>query len=204
MRTDLTRCSVTVVGAWNLAIFTPPWVSAKLLVPTVHASMGFLPMGAFVQFEMPEVALIVVPGQFQVRPQRDDRSCWDAAEAMARKILKILPETPINAFGVNVGLDLDDSPELSAVLDLRDLDVLKALGGSTEVVAVHRRVQLDGHTCNVNVSRQGEVIRFDVNHHFDSASAAAAEAALDGCVARSRALSSRVAKACYGSKDLAS
>ncbi len=204
VRTDLNRCSVTVVGAWNLAIFTPQWVASKLGAgqagPVLR--MGFLPAGVFTRFQLQSAALTLAPGSLQVQPAADNDAAWGACETVALTVMDLLPETPVQALGINVGLDLDDTPEVRAVLEVRDLRALSELGGATEAVTVSRRVRLDGHVVNVSLSRTDGVIRLDANHHFEVSSAHAAAETLKGTVARARTLSFRIARTAYGAKEL--
>lgn len=198
METDLNRCSLTVVGAWNLAIFTPQWVAAKLGGQGSTLRLGFLPAGVFTRFDLENAALTVSPGNFQVQPQRDDDGSWGVCERVARIILQVLPETPIQAFGINVGLNLDNTDAVRSVLDLADLAALAGLGGTTEAVAIDRRLRLEGHIVNIHVTRSDNIIRLDANHHFEVGSAQAAVAMLDGAVSRARALTRRIVEAAYG------
>lgn len=203
MRTDLNRCSVNIVGSWNQAIFTPEWVALKLgIAPTsLKASIGFLPVGVFIRFDIEHAAITLLPGQLQLQPLKDETAAWDACERVATTILRTLPETPVQALGINVGLDLDESPEVRAVIDLPDLGSLAVFGARIETVAVQRRVRLDDHQVNFTLTREAASVRLDVNHHFDTRTTAAAADAVEGAIARTLAVCSRIARDVYGTKD---
>ena len=162
--------------------------------------MGFVPAGVFTRFELQDADLTLAPGQLQVQPLEDTPAAWNASEGVALTILALLPETPLQAFGINVGLDLDETAEVRSVLDLTDVKPLAGLGATPELLAVSRRLRLDEHVVNVNVSRSDGTTRLDANHHFETPNARTAAEVLKGTVSRAVALTFKIASIAYGAR----
>jgi hypothetical protein len=203
VRTDLSRCSVNLAGSWNQAIFTPEWVRTRLMnaaAPPPLPNIGFLPVGIFIRFDIERAFLVILPGQIQIGPLEDAPEAWEDCERFARLILEKLPETPVQAFGINFGFDLEETAEVQAVMDLVDVGSLQRLGSTLELTAVVRRVRWGGHVVNLTVAQEGKTARLDVNHHFDVPGALAARDALQGAVRKALEFSMRIAKETYGAR----
>ena len=121
---------VILAGFWNRLIFTPEWVADRVFhhaeFETYVALLPVLP----IIFSDKSVSMEVSLARLLFRPVE-----WAAdaglarAERMAREVLKALPETPVQAVGVNFSYVEDFPPDyLLAVFNDNDPQDLATMG----------------------------------------------------------------------------
>jgi hypothetical protein len=184
LKLDRERCAIVIVGAWNPAIFTPEWMTRVVFgAGTLRTQIALGPIVSTL-FSQDRIAVTISPGQLQVSPELgDDEPFHDTfvrAERGALKILARLPETPIRAFGINLGFIVEEaSASLDAVLQPSDVVALKAARVEVESTIVVRRLLVDRRIVNLSVSSgetpTGRPIRVDFNYHFDAPATAATD-----------------------------
>jgi len=202
VKIDLSRCPLVIIGSWNQAIFTPPWVERNLLAgpETVSLELGFGPQGLVSQFHRGPIQFTAAAGRVSFVPNTADDSTFKAMEAAAIELLNRLPETPVSAFGVNFGFDVSERTEaVEALLATHDQDLLRERGLEVEATLLKRRMQFQRRVFNLSVSRESaEAIRVDFNFHYNIASAAEAAQKLQGSVLVARDVAIRALEDLYG------
>jgi hypothetical protein len=163
-RLDPAGCPVVVTGAWNIAIFAPPWVRRHLLKPDAPlvAQIGFFP--ASVGFTAGDVQLSITSQDLRATPTDDTRSALSSAEDLVVTVLKKLPETPIGVVGVNFAFTFD-APTPAVEARLADAADWKAFG--RPVARVYTRVVSvnDAERINVSLQELDGTFRLEFNHH---------------------------------------
>lgn len=199
MKLALPRCSVVIVGAWNVQIFTPEWTRG--LFPAARGFEALLgPGGLMVRAVVGRVSVTVLGAQVLAQPLEHD--AFEECERVAVQVLAALPETPVPAFGINVGFDIDSPSEMLArVLTPPEGDALTQAGAAVRLVNARRQLTIGEDSVTVNVERElaTEQVRLDFNHHFDVRTPAAKVAApmLQGMVGPALRRSAELARA-YG------
>lgn len=183
------RCSVVILGNWNVAIFQPPWVADRIFKGEValHISFG-PPAGMVSKYTRDDVALTVSATQLQLALEKVNDEVLARVESLARTILLALPETPVAAFGINFGYDLPSVPKsLETVLAVPDMFLGADAMRPIEEVAARFRIREDGDSV-VNVTFVRSVpdgrITADFNYHYDIPSANAVRQRLEGLVSK--------------------
>lgn len=194
MRSDLDKTSVVLAGAWNHAIFSPPWVATKVLGQpgaALQANVSFLATGGTVVEISPlgRASLRLLPGRLDVRPLDPSAEALADIERIAIEVAKALPETPLAAIGINFGYTITDC-RLAAVLECKDQGIFESDGfetSSVEVLRAFRKGDLILRYLTHWDATKGLVIEF--NRHFDLvANAGSAVDKLKGAVAETREL----------------
>ena len=202
MKIDLARCPLVVIGSWNHAIFTPPWVERNLLTgpETVTVELGFGPQGLVSQFHSGPIQFTSAPGRVSFVPSTVDDSTFKAMEASARQLLSRLPETPISAIGINFGFDVPERAEsVEGLLTTNDQGLLGDNGIEVEATLLKRRMQFEQRVFNLSVSREaGEAVRIDFNFHYNVADPEEAADKVDGAVLVARDVAIQALEDLYG------
>ena len=181
--------NVIVAGFWNRLIFTPEWVAERVFhhaeFETYVALLPVLPIvfnGKVVSMEVSLARLLFRP----VKLENDDSLA--RAEQMAREVLKALPETPVQAVGVNFSY-VEDFPaaDLAAVFSDNDPTELSTMGWETKERKIARRLVQGGETLNLTMTYDGMSVTFDLNYHTEAiTNEAACRAVSEGRVAALR------------------
>src|SRR5438445_3222205 len=85
VKVDARRCPLVMVGAWNTAIFTPPFVG-RVAMPGPEApglAVRIIPGGMALEFSGPKFVLVVTNDRAIFRPHNFDTSTLQAVEGAA-------------------------------------------------------------------------------------------------------------------------
>lgn len=172
--------NIVLAGFWNRMIFTPEWVAERVFgqndFETYVALLPVLP----VVFKGPSVSMEVSLARLLFRPRKPaDEAHLSSAEEMARKVLSALPETPMQAIGVNFSY-IEDFPSdsLRAVFNDNDPKELAEMGWAINERKVVRRLTRRDDTLNLAMTYDGNTVTFDLNYHMDTSSNEAARLAI--------------------------
>lgn len=171
MRLDPERFSIVLVGAWNVSILNPDWVTTVLFDGepiVIELLLGDLTW----RFSSPMAVLEVGDQRVQLRSAlRADADLADAAieplERLAIRLLEALPETPVRAVGINFGFQVAKGV---AVAELDRPAGTSVAGAALRAVRIQETLDFAGRQVNVNLVREGfgsaeATIRVEVNHH---------------------------------------
>jgi hypothetical protein len=207
LRLDRERCAIVIVGAWNPAIFTPEWMARVVFgAGTLQTQIALGPVLS-TMFRQDRTAVTISPVQLQVSPELDSSEPFEEtfvrAERAATAILTRLPETPVRAFGINLGFVVDESCALlEAVLLPPDGPALLAAGVRVGATSIVRRLLVDGGIVNLTVTTgetaTGRPLRLDFNHHSDTVSSELAIGTIPGALGRAWGISVHLAREVYG------
>lgn len=98
---------IVILGAWNIAIFTPEWMQKYIFQPgqevEIHAPIG---LGASLRFTTQEYIFAIVGNRLEMSSQTGLSQSYEKMIEDLRKICRLLPHTPVMAIGVNIGLNV--------------------------------------------------------------------------------------------------
>lgn len=105
--------NVVLAGNWNLAIFSPNWLSKNLFgSESITIEFPLVP-GLPPRFTAEGVTVLPSTDCVMLAPKTLTDDALKRTEGMACKLLNLLPHTPISALGVNFGfLEKEPSEEL--------------------------------------------------------------------------------------------
>jgi hypothetical protein len=172
--------NVVVAGFWNRMIFTPEWVTPRLFPePQIDTLVALLPVLPLI-YRTEQVALEITMTRLSFRPRQlgIDASLL-RAETMARTVLGALPETPLQAVGVNFSYteEVPGDHLVSMFNDTDDVELAQqewAIGERK----ITRRLTRSGQLLNLTMTYDGQAVTFDFNFHNDTTTNAAAQAAV--------------------------
>lgn len=201
MKPAYERCSVVMIGAWNVAIFTGPWVQSVLLngvKPEVKVVVAAQGLGT--RFDADGVEFVVFPNQAQFMYSSFDDATLQRLESAALPLLTRLADTPVHGVGINFGFNVIEQCEpLSTMFAFDDNDKIKGLSWELTHTSVTRKLRQGDRAINLTVAKSvGGLTTVDFNHHFDVATAGEAAKRLRDNVIKSRDLSLGLAAGLYG------
>jgi hypothetical protein len=171
---------IVLVGAWNIAIFTPEWVKANLLSDVDFKVLFPSMVGCSLKFQTELLAFCIEGNrlQFEVTKQESLDDAYVEIIRLLRIILRKLAHTPVNAVGTNYVYDFDAPFEvLNTLQDNKPLQsIVKLIGTGVKSQALVRKFDMgekkeltlrlesvdNGHNridfnFNYNVNNAGEI-----------------------------------------------
>ncbi|WP_425397464.1 hypothetical protein [Aeoliella sp.] len=161
--------SIVLLGYWNRMIFTPEWVGSNLFgsgssVETVVALLPVLP----IIYRDTSVSIEISNSRIICRSRRlDSEHALQGVGKTAHEILRLLPETPVKAIGVNYEF-VENSPSenLVELFSFGDDAPLGEAGWTTEERKIVRRLSdEDDDTLNFTLTYGGEELTVSCNFH---------------------------------------
>ena len=156
-------------GAWNRAILTPDWLSAKGVLSGILDVEFQIAPPFTLRVSTPELAVHLVGPQLVFSLSSVAIQNLSLMHTKALLLLSELPQTPVDAVGMNFSFEtVSTTPALAAYL--------AAAGHPTEMSV--SRIQLSSHhqddvTVNVILDMEPERPTCDVNFHMAGAANAA-------------------------------
>lgn len=172
MEPVLQQWNVVIAGAWNVAIFSPPWVGQryKKLFGTkqVLIELRLTSEGTQIRFSDDHLILLPAPNLLTIGFKDLLESTVSDAEKMARHVLQELPHTPITGFGINFGfLEKAPSKEILALFRREN-------GGwwsnyQIETTTFARAIRVEDAVLNATLTLEDETQELNVNLNFHHA-----------------------------------
>jgi hypothetical protein len=169
MKPTLSDWTVVLVGSWNVAILNPDWLGKSVLGERefqVELIMeGVRPRMRF-QFE--RVVVIPAVDRLIFASRHPEEKDLLAAEEAAKKVLTLLPVTPITGVGINFGyVESDANPALASLFDVADNYDLGESGFEISSTAITRSLKFEDQLINFRMTQTGGSISFNFNFHKD-------------------------------------
>lgn len=195
---DLRQPTIVIAGAFNPAIFERNWIAKHLLeIPTgsvvqaaeviVGDSFGNVRSLIYVN----GIAIAASMERLEFFVSKYDNDSAGVLENAAKRLVEVLPHTPIGALGVNFHFVDDEAP--ASVTDL--FDTPEQLEGEYPILLrqLGSQLKLDGkRVLNLKRSLQGDSFVVDFNFHYPKTETEDFLPYLDGCVTRSVADASSI------------
>lgn len=183
MEPNLEGWTIVIAGAWNQAIFTPPWIAKHLLSEErdvqVELGIAFMAVERLMKFPTRDVSLSISPERLIIQPSRLTRAALETANNCAHKVLTTLQHTPIAAIGLNCTYQTDDPPSgIIRALQLGDSEELSHCRLDVQEARIARTLKCDGvpgdPVLNLSMSRDHSTSHCDVafNYHYAGGPAA--------------------------------
>ncbi len=194
MKPKLDAWTIVVAGAWNVRVFSPEWVGKKLFdgkSMTIEVPVG--PSIATVRYTVEGISLLPVEDRLIMGILGPDLPSCQRAEGATRRVLGLLPHTPVTALGVNFGFeDPEPGDPIRSLFMLNDLDPLSNFGCKIKRSSIVRTLETDEGSVNVTHALDGDG-RADIhfNFHHDVVSADEAERLLEGRTVRALMLAQK-------------
>lgn len=161
--------TIVLVGKWNPFILTPQWVGKHIFEE--DKIEGEVALGPLVALRLRGPGAEIAPTRDRVTISAEESTPegLDCIERLGRKLLKMLPHTPIDAVGVNHAFVEDVAgADIVSLFNCDDKDKLPR-EMPVETIEIGRRLSGDGYKLNLKLSNEqgSEVVRFDFNFHYD-------------------------------------
>ena len=173
--------SIVLAGFWNRMIFTPDWVIPRLFesresdVDVFVTLLPVLPI-VFRDEKIAHVQMEVFSTRLLFRPLRlDDDECLLRTQEMVRIILKALPETPVQAVGINFTYK-EEIPPGHVVAMFNDTDdvELNQQNWTIQERKVTKKLTRGTDVLNLAMTFDGNTVFFEFNFHCENSTNAQA------------------------------
>jgi len=167
MKSDIERTNIVIVGRWNRFILNPDWVSRTLFdSDKIQVEFSFdllLPP----RYVYDSIRLTTLDDRVIVTPLSSSDECMKITEAIALKLINLLPHTPVSGLGYNYGFTYDDHHinEIVCFNDVFD----RVLESSLYRAVVKRNYQFEDYTLNVEHTQMENGLNIDFNYHYSYA-----------------------------------
>lgn len=181
------QTTLILAGAWNPAILSPNWIGRHILgLPPGNAFQVGMLLPVQGQGGSPRFTfegLSITPGQdaliFHLNPE--DGVIVAKSFDVAKRILEMLPHTPVAAMGVNFAYQVDPlEGELSKTVSWSD-SISDLLVDDPDATVLNRQWQIGiaamDHMVNVGYRSDAQGGAISVNHHYEVEGSAAKAAA---------------------------
>lgn len=162
--------TVVIVGAWNLAIFTPEWVRMNILRDEDYPDVKIMyPLNVLhsLRFSTGKFDFCIGDNRFMFTlTEKNDQAEHDMLNVVS-SICQKLPHTPVSALGINFVFETDKN--INAVNAIDDTQSLvQSIGlGQTSVEIVRSYKRNDKETLNFKISKIGDnKVKYDINNNY--------------------------------------
>lgn len=170
MRPKRDGWNILLAGFWNRLIFTPDWVISHFFQgeQEVETHISLLPILPLI-YQKQEVSMEVSSTRLVFRPPIPfTEEGLLRIEEMAGIALKSLPETPVQAIGINFAYE-DDHPAAHVLAMFNDVDDLELgqLGWGIGERKLIRRLSRRDDVLNLSAILKENTVTFEFNFHID-------------------------------------
>ena len=167
--------TLVVLGAWNIAIFTPDWVKNNILLENQDARVFFpVNIGCSLRFETDYFAFFIEGERLTFSIIKEEDRSYIFIIQTLRNIIQKLPHTPVRALGTNFVYRRDEKFSVLEKLDDSDkLNSVKSIvGRSVASQALVRKFALkENEELNLKIEESnilGNIIDFNFNYNLKS------------------------------------
>jgi hypothetical protein len=184
-KTDET--TVVLVGRWNPAILTPPWLAQHVFGENAEQIPVEMELSSVAgqppRFTMLGLRIMPAFDRLILSPHGLEDEQVAVCETRIRALLNTLPHTPISACGINFTF-VDPEPVeplLELFTDEEGLAERTGLEFETRSTSRARAIAMNGYVLNFTRSLSAEnVVTYKFNFHYAVTNAAAAEELFNG------------------------
>lgn len=162
--------TVVIVGAWNLAIFTPEWVRMNILRDEDYPDVKIMyPLNVLhsLRYSTGKFDFCIGDNRFMFTlTEKSDQAEHDMLNVIS-SICQKLPHTPVSALGINFVFETDKNINtVNAIDDTQSL--VQSIGlAQTSVEIVRSYKRNDKETLNFKISKIGEnKVKYDINNNY--------------------------------------
>jgi len=154
MKIKLDSWTIVIVGLWNTYIFSPDWLAKSLLGREEIAIEFLIATGKpQVRFSTDQLIFAAVEDKIVIAPKDSKDQTLSEVERVAKRLIELLPHTPVSGIGINMGFTVDELPP--AVLRsfaLEDTHKLSAEGITIENTDIVRRLRTEDELVNLRIA----------------------------------------------------
>lgn len=161
--------TIVLVGKWNPAILTPQWVGKHLFEKEKIKFEVTFGSRYLLRLSGPGAEIAPTPDRVTIYAEESTHEGLDCIERLGRKLIEMLPHTPIEAVGVNHAFVEDSAePEIVSLFNCNDEDKMPP-HMPVDNVEIGRRLSGEGYKLIIRFSKAegSESVRFDFNFHYD-------------------------------------
>ena len=153
MKPFLSDWTIVIAGLWNVRIFTPEWIAQHLLKNPQSKIEIEIPVksGFPLRFRSEHLTLIPQPSRIVIGMDSIQDNVLNEAETLGKKIMGLLPHTPMSAFGINFGFSQED-PQIADLFNTNDIEKLSSNGIERHGTEIIHKLKQDVGELNLKLS----------------------------------------------------
>jgi len=158
--------TLIIVGKWNRYILTVDWL-AKNIFQTDNVQIEFsLDFDLPPRFTKDGIRIIPTENRITFIALKYDDVVFSRIEKMTLRLAKLLPVTPVTAFGINFKF-VEESPksELLSLFELADNNKLSDNDIRIEDYFLKRKMIVNNRVLNLNIIQESKKVLFEFNFH---------------------------------------
>lgn len=158
--------ALVIVGSWNKYILTEEWVSKFLLSGDKIESIEYpLNYDGSLKFNTKELIFFIAENRFIFIPKDYSDEVYNKIHQIVSKLVDNLPHTPITAFGINFGFEVNENETLDSLFSINDnleTENLKLINAS-----IARAYSYNDSKLNFKIIKENTNYKLSFNFHFD-------------------------------------
>jgi hypothetical protein len=161
--------TIVIVGAWNVRIFSPEWVSEKLFAKKpIETEINFTSDIRRIRYRSESLVLIPLDDRVIIGARNISDDTLIEAEKVATLVLDLLSHTPILSLGINFSfLENKPSGELVSLFNISDGGQISNSGCKLLKTDIIRNLEVEGGILNLRLSL--EETKLEVHFNFTHA-----------------------------------
>lgn len=161
------KTTFVLVGHWNRHIFTPAWVGSNIF-QTQSVQVEF-PLNANVapRYSFDSVSCLLSGEKLIYTALSHSDEVLTRLRDYALRSLRLLPFTPIGAYGFNLGYQESPiPPEIAGVFNTTDNERIVANGNTISDYLLKRTISIAGSPANFSISNIQNMLNLDFNYNY--------------------------------------
>ena len=169
MKTNIRESTIVIVGAWNVPLFGPEWLSKNIFEgKDLISEISLQSNGPNVRHTFENISITVHSDRLIVSYKELNEGAFNLAEETIVKILEILSHTPVGAMGINFGFVEEDLPtSIASLFDLKDNPEIAKNKGGVEVTEIKRLLRFEDAELFLKQIFADQKVYFEFNYHKD-------------------------------------
>lgn len=187
MHLDLRQPTVIIAGAFNPAIFSPPWIANVLYGIAEGEEISGLIVQDLVQLTQKpyirDVGILAEAGRLSIFVDKVEPEALTLAESVVKRAAEALPHTPVVGFGLNFAF-VEAEPEAEVVDRLKQGDQPEKLGELLNSSLASAIRMEDGTLLNLSRGLAGGELSVSFNFHSELSNLGALADEMEGLIDR--------------------
>lgn len=159
--------TLIIIGSWNIAIFSPDWVSKNLLPgQKLNVEFDLNSINASLRISTENLRLFIVNNKLNLVVLKPTETVFQEIEGIGRQLADFLPHTPVQFFGLNFKFDTGNTERIRDLCGIQDSKEFENLGYSVKSTEIKRSFIRKERILNFTIQMTKEKFSFLFNYHF--------------------------------------
>lgn len=162
--------TLLIIGSWNSSIFTPEWVTRYLLDgEELKVEFPVLSSSTSLRFSTSKLVFFIEGNKLIIKEatSETEEEHLRLIEEIGRKIIQMLPHTPISAFGINFAFELELNEQVKQLFAPNDEHLFSQLEYPIINHELKRTFSIENYQLNLTIKLTDKALIY-FNYHYNS------------------------------------